>query len=578
MTHQHQSIAILCLDGYVSMYAETLRQITWLLKKEKLQHHVIGCNRALSTCTSINSLGKTKLNPIQKESICCKCINSQRQLHSDSPIFDISKRVNPEQELFVDAISSTLFAQRTLQSVINMPYQSINLCQIAFFDFSIKNKVSQTSNLDNEQIQDFLGGLRDLFSIKSNLDSFLKSHPVTAFIYINGNYSQNTFVREYTKNKNILCWSVEPQLFTQSLFNKITFKINRLELEQEALFAVKEMTARFNKDDIKRVLHNFQSRINGAEYNAYTNLDNTLLAKTEVSELVGFLKEYKKVHSYFLSSEDELTPHITTHNLTTNGSIESRFSSQFEFTEYFIKQAHNAPEIGFIVRLHPRMAVNKRDSFESEEHKKYKHFLSNQLIPKNLMIILGDSKISSYYLASKSTLVIVSWSTFGIESLLMGVPVVSAFPKYLMYPLEQFVAHPTTIEALTACIFSGTTPPKIDDLKLIYWTTNAYESQFQTILTFRNSGGFKTLFRRGFNLVFNNNYTYPVASSVFNKVFKSSNALLKLSPMGNKTQPNSTLRGNSDLSHLQKYREKTRKTLDKYSDNLKKSLQAEKLD
>ncbi|MFX8327866.1 hypothetical protein ABTL71_19595, partial [Acinetobacter baumannii] len=66
----------------------------------------------------------------------------------------------------------------------------------------------------------------------------------------------------------------------------------------------------------------------------------------------------------------------------------------------------------------------------------------------NVLALHGDCPISSYFLVSRSSLVIVSWSTVGLEALLLGRPTIALFPEKLMYPVADFNGQPTELDLI----------------------------------------------------------------------------------------------------------------------------------
>ena len=105
-------------------------------------------------------------------------------------------------------------------------------------------------------------------------------------------------------------------------------------------------------EDIK----SFGERIIGNEFNAYTSLEKSKSIKEELKDINYFINKFKRIHSYFLSSEDEITAHESCFDINKKIKVENpdfpKFNSQLDFTEYLINKANNNKKIGFIIRLH----------------------------------------------------------------------------------------------------------------------------------------------------------------------------------------------------------------------------------
>ena len=485
------TVGLVTFDAYVGMYAETLRYVSWKLQRLGCKVVRVGCNGAMGACTSFNSLGKTDLHIHTKEAICKTCRNTQTKIpaYSVSNVDVCSLELNREMISFLNGVEATLQSQLMASSVLDMHHLGIPLCKIAFFDFAITLKVSATTRLDELAISRFMQGVKDLLVLQRHFELLLQDNRLTHIVFVNGNYSLNTCVRVLCQNKSIVMLSIEPQLTSQHILNHISLKRDRFDLSPEALYPFNS-ELNISPKFLSRALTNFGARLTGGDFNAYTSLKD-VCDQSEVERCRIFLRTFPRVHSFLMSSEDELEPHIITHGFTNNADVETRiaFKDQFEFTRFYLAEAEKNPEIGFIIRLHPRMAVNKRDAHESAEHLRYKNLFKQIVIASNVLIIFGDSKISSYFVISKSSLVIVSWSTIGLEALMMGIPVVAAFPNTLLYPLNRLSKQPKNLTELKNAIFTFSTYGSADDTRLFAWVSMAHEGQFFPTLAPRGQGG-----------------------------------------------------------------------------------------
>jgi hypothetical protein len=490
------SVAIVCLDSAVPMYADTLSFISWKLRRENIDVARIGCAGVLDTCTSINSTGKSALSGNERDRICQRCRAGQQELGSQS-VFEVSDEdgINSEDaQHYLDELKKRITTTGSVVAVLDLDYAGLPLCRMAFFDFSIVTKLKPDSILDDQSANRFVAGVRDLIKLHHAFERFRMQHEVSHIVYVNGNYTQNTLVRHIFGANGVICLSVEPQLTSQHVLNRVMLAPDRLSLHPNGLFRseINHLSLNANNiSDVQNVLKNFGARIEGSDFNVYTSLDGQAITGEEIQRLRKFLSTYKKINSFFLSSEDELTPHIITHGapVVPNPNLLGPYRTQLEFTAYLLQEAASHPEVGFIIRLHPRMAVNKRDHFESEEHVRYKNMLSGGAVPENVFVLYGDCKISSYFIISKSDLVIISWSTIGLEALLLGVPVISAFPYYLMYPLSMLTRQPINQAELEEALFGNSNFGIPDGNKLLVWISMAFEGQFFATAAPRGRGG-----------------------------------------------------------------------------------------
>jgi hypothetical protein len=568
------TVGLVTFDSYVGMYAETLRYVSWKLQHLGCKVVRVGCDGVLGACTSFNSLGDRVIDSNTKEEICRVCKGAQLKIPADHINNVGSDQSLIEQDAidFLNRVESKLKTHLAVSAVLEMNYQQLPLCKIAFFDFAIALKVSQVSLLNESAISRFMLGLRDLLILREHFEFFLQQNQLTHVVYINGNYSLNTLIRILCTKKKVVCLSIEPQLTSQHILNYVLLKKDRIELSPEALLTANS-ESNINPACLSGVLNNFGARITGGDFNAYTSLGD-VCDQNETAKIIIFFDSHPRVHSFFMSSEDELVPHIVTHDFSNELDEEYRtaYSNQFEFIQYFIAEAEKNPDIGFIVRLHPRMAVNKRDLKESLEHQRYKKLLDQVIVAPNVLIIYGDSKVSSYYLIGKSNLVIVSWSTIGLEAMMMGVPVVSVFPNTLMYPLVKFSGHPQNFDELKIALFSSSKYGVADDIKLFNWVSMAHEGQFFKTLAPRGLGGRASrLYRLIYRLV-DKLGIYNLFAQLMDKIWCRDIIFSDELLLTKRTKEQQSLNNVSSRMLINLYRTKVKKMLNRYEEEFSKSI------
>jgi hypothetical protein len=571
-------VGVVTFDSYVGIYAETLRYISWKLKQHGCEVHRLGCDGILGACTSLNSLGDRVIDGYAKETICRDCKEAQIKIPADLVINVCSDQSLLESDAtnFLNQVESTLKIHRVVSAVLEMSYQHLPMCKIAFFDFAILLKLSTSSQLSESAIARFILGLKDLLLLQQHFEKLLHSSELTHIVYVNGNYSLNTLLRMQCAQKKIVCLSIESQLTSQHILNYVLLKQDRLDLSPEALCTI-DLEPKIYSEYLSKVLENFGARITGDDFNAYTSLGD-VYDQNETKVLQSFFESYSRVHSFFMSSQDELVPHIVTHNFVSelDENCRTAFTNQFEFIQFYMAEAAKNLDIGFVIRVHPRMAVNKRDSTESADHIQYKNLFAKMRTSPNVLVILGDSKVSSYFIISKSNLVVVSWSTIGLEALMMGTPVVSVFPNNLMFPLSKFSKQPRNFEELKIALFSDSDYGRSDDMSLFSWVSMAHEGQFFQTPAPRGQGGRLGKIYRSIYRAASKFGAYDTLARLFDMICIrgatfSDDVLLKKKEIhqSSKDQINQRL--------INLYRDKLKKMLTQYENRLSESAQTSKL-
>jgi hypothetical protein len=476
------SVGILMLDGAIPMYADTLHYLTFEMRRNGIEVKLIGCAGGLNTCISLRSNFQGKpLSREQRKATCHACQRAQTELGASlRRVFE--RDLDPESAALLKHVETKLREEDTLAHIVEACSVSDEICKIAFFDFSVNHKVNLSTRLTTEQKADFLDAVADLVALRTYFERVATSEDLGALLYINGNYSQNQLAYRVFARHGIPCLSIEPQLSSSSARNAVTLVPERIKLFPTALAGIDENRP-LSASDLNHGLSHFFARIAGNEFNAYTRLsaDHASLAETRLVR--EFFERYSDVRSYFLSSEDELHAHEVAFGQTTT-------DSQIDVLKKFLAEVILHPAIGFVVRLHPRMAANKRNHFSSPEHARYVELLSQQKLPDNVLVLLGDCPISSYYIASKSSLVIVSWSTIGLETLLLGRPTIALFPEKLMYPIRAFNGQPEDRAGIFALAFASNVEVAVRSVPLLNWVAYAYQQQFTLVPVPRSSNPF----------------------------------------------------------------------------------------
>ncbi len=528
------------LDSGIRMYSEINNYLSFQLSSQKnIDVWQISCNGALNTCTVFNAHGVTDSLPLpQKKLICKQCIKAQNNKHFHN-ISISNASLHENQKLFIENLRREILNTNKLSSILDYKFLGIPVCRIAFFDWSIVLKLNASNILDSSKINRFILGVEDQFIIHNNLVDFFCKREIKALFYINGNYSQNTLLRMMLRNSK--CLSIEPQPFSHSFFTKIILVPDRLEINPCALNNNMDKTT--SPASFQNYLETLNNRIMGKEYNAYTNLTVTHTTKQKIANFNRFCKKFKAIHTYFAHSSDEFNPHEVTHGINSYHADYAEFNSQENFLEWLISEAWNYPEIGFIIRLHPRMSINKRDKFNSVELTRLMEILIKEC-PSNIFVIDASSNISSYYVIYKSNLIIVGWSTIGMEALALGKNVVALFESKMMYPISRISNQPKSQVELEKTIKGLETYGQLILEDYANWVGKAHEQQFFETPALRSVDKFGSkiiyysimllfklnlinIYYRLFNVVFNKgiiiNTNTGTSRSEVNNIFQKSN-------------------------------------------------------
>lgn len=157
----------------------------------------------------------------------------------------------------------------------------------------------------------------------------------------------------------------------------------------------------------------------------------------------------KKIVAAFTSSPDELIgQQLSYKHLGADLSHlpSSIFRDQEHWLEVIIRHfAVNQAESCLVVRMHPRLAADKRGLPESPYLKELWEQL-NSLIGSNsnIRLVHPSDPISSYWLGLQSDLILNGWSTIGMEFAIKGKIVTNAFYKSPLGGAALYPVHTNT--------------------------------------------------------------------------------------------------------------------------------------
>jgi hypothetical protein len=167
----------------------------------------------------------------------------------------------------------------------------------------------------------------------------------------------------------------------------------------------------------------------------------------DVRERLGLSPDRKLLVAY-TSSLDELVS-FTLCREVFRDPVRMRpqpFVDQIEWLEALTAHVEGRPDLQLVVRIHPREGITRRENVASQHLDALRRALDRPY--RNCRIVWPQDPISSYDLGESADLVLVSWSTIGLEFARMGAPVLAATvdPNVSPFPSDDFVEWAETKE------------------------------------------------------------------------------------------------------------------------------------
>lgn len=136
-----------------------------------------------------------------------------------------------------------------------------------------------------------------------------------------------------------------------------------------------------------------------------------------------------------MSSEDELNAAQLADLLPDTSGKPNLFDDQFSWIRFLFRFAATRPDYRFILRLHPRMFPNKRESVVAPVVERVMKLIEEA--PENVIINLPSDDVSIYDLLQIVDVLLGYRSTVGAEFAAFGLPVVAPANKdFFTYPGE----------------------------------------------------------------------------------------------------------------------------------------------
>jgi hypothetical protein len=166
-------------------------------------------------------------------------------------------------------------------------------------------------------------------------------------------------------------------------------------------------------------------------------------AASDIFERLALAPERKTLVAY-TSSVDEFNSNL---NLMSSFGVdlfqkEQPFSDQMEWLDAVIGYVERSEHLQLVIRIHPREGKTSRDNNSSEHLKRLiEHFSGSY---KHVRIIWPEDPTSSYDLSEIADVALSGWSNITMELARLGVPVLTAFYRYVPFPVPDVVAWEPT--------------------------------------------------------------------------------------------------------------------------------------
>jgi hypothetical protein len=385
----------------------------------------VSCSGVFQTsCPAFNELGINNTGEASAKLAICKSCKKRRNL--------LERQFDYISILLDDVVNSTVLDQveNLIQGVTPKNWIEFSINDVAFgklasYEFSLHHK-DVSLNISAEKFPEYLNYLRTtLISYLGGIEILTRTKPDVVVLY-NSLYSINAGYEQAALRLGISTYTVQggPHLVDRSktliMYRSIKDLFRLPQSDSWNDYSKKPLS----EYRVAEVIRHLNALLDGASPWAYSAPIGSNNANKFPKNSILILT----------SSEDELAAGRLV-DAYPELPFNEGFTSQTEWLKSIIEIARDIDHLNFIIRVHPRMSPNKRDSKTAPFIQVIDELIASS--PQNVFLNLPTDNISLYEMINNVSLALNYGSSAGIEFLCFGVPVINAVSQdFLVAPMD----------------------------------------------------------------------------------------------------------------------------------------------
>lgn len=312
-------------------------------------------------------------------------------------------------------------------------FEGIEIGKIALHDTLLHHKQDTLDfKAETPAWMDFVALVRACILTALALRRFLKETPGAGFMVYNSHYSINRTAIAVAEQEGFPTFSMHGGASLKYLWD--TLMLARGDIDQHKPACVANWNASYSnrplaRKEMRLVEGHFNELFCGSMAHAYSApagsaRGDDLFAKVNPSGA-------RKVLLAATSSADERFALEQSGIRTVFSKEEYLFPTQIDWLDFLISRMRESPELGLIIRIHPREMPNKREGGTSTNARRLHSMLVD--LPENVVINWPKDDISFYDLMLRVDLVLTCWSSVVLESSLFGCPIILPYNPVKYY-------------------------------------------------------------------------------------------------------------------------------------------------
>lgn len=411
-----------------------------VLQKSGYEIITVRCDGVFdSFCVAMSAAGLTaESSPEQKKKVCSACVRRQGLIDNTFGFsaLKLEDYLTPSDY----AQAETLASQVTRETWPSLSLKGVPIGRYAAYEFLLNYKVVGT-DISEELFPRYRNQLRNsILALLGSEKIMAREQPDTVLTY-NRLYGVNHAFFSIAEKQGIPTYSLQGgghithRGETMTLFRDSQTQLQLLDSPSWQKYRDLPIGAQ----EITLVNSHFDGLLEASSAFAYSSAFEAS-NPDELRVRLG-IPDGAPVVLIPMSSEDELNAAQLADLLPDLSSRPNLFSDQFDWIQHVFEFAKKRPDVCFVLRLHPRMFPNKRESVTAPIVGRVLKLIDEA--PSNVIINKPTDNISLYDLMQILDVVLGFRSSVGGEMAAFGLPVVApASRDFFTYPNElQYTAN-----------------------------------------------------------------------------------------------------------------------------------------
>jgi hypothetical protein len=374
-----------------------------------------------------------------KNKVCRSCIvaGHSRDIFLPFPQYFLDDYLSAKDQVQIDRILKEYDLRKNFQTRVN----NISIGNFAMYETILRFKLIDPDLALNDLIEPYYRStLKNCLLIHYALNEFLDSNSFDSLVVYNPLYSFNQTIFEITKQRNIGFVSIQSSTNSKKPYSRVIISGGNSPIQEivkkwgnGAEDVLKYKTRKFAQSYLRHLKK-------GRQPWHYSQVKTKKQDEFKL-DLIKKIAKHKKIVVCPLSSSDEVNAYEVAF-AKQNEEKQRPYSSQEGFLRDIVQFARLNAELHFVIRMHPRMSPNKRETLQSTEGLRLKHLL-DELSESTPNITVDDGQsLAMHDLLKVSDLVVNFMSSVGLDAMLLGIPTLS------IYQGDSLSSYPVNLSAV----------------------------------------------------------------------------------------------------------------------------------